>query len=341
MPLRACLLAVFVAAPLAHAQLPPLQAPDVSPHARVSQTVGLTEITVDYHRPAVNGRPVWGALVPYGEVWRAGANENTTFEVSSDVAVNGQPLGAGRYGLHMIPTAGTWTVIFSEMADAWGSFGYEEGEDALRVSVSPRPAPFQERLHYRFDDPTNTSTELVLHWEELEIPLTVSVNTPEVVLSRMERELRGVDQFFWQGWNQIAGYALQTNTRMEDAPGWADRSIALNRNGANLGTKMALLTALGRGDEAGALEADFYGIATEADVNAYGYVLLADAIAVFRKNVEDYPESWNVHDSLGEALAASGRAEEAIEHYEHARGMAPAAQHARIDGILAGLRGAD
>jgi tetratricopeptide (TPR) repeat protein len=345
MPLRSSLLAaLLLAAPLAHAQLPLLDAPDVSPHARVTQTVGLTEVTIDYHRPAVNGRQVWGAIVPYDEVWRAGANENTTFEVSTDVTIDGQPLPAGRYGLHMIPTTGAWTVVFSEMADAWGSFSYDEAEDALRVRVTPRPADFEERLHYRFDDPTNTEAEVVLHWERLEVPFTVSVDTPEMVLAQMERELRGLPRFFWQGWNQAAAYALQTGTRMEDALGWADRSIGMNRNGTNVGTKMGLLAALGRTEEAEALEADFYAIATENDVNAYGYLLLGtgrtdEAIAVFRRNVADYPESWNVHDSLGEALAAAGQTAEAIEHYEHARSLAPEVQHARIDGILAQLRG--
>src|SRR5690606_8977964 len=258
--------------------------------------------------------------------------------------VEGQPLPAGRYGLHMIPTTGAWTVIFSTMADAWGSFSYDEAEDALRVTVTPRPADFQERLLYRFDDPTGTSTEVVLHWENVEVPFTVTVETPEGVLANMERELRGLPRFFWQGWNQAAAYALQSETRMEDALGWVDRSIAMNRNGTNLGTKMGLLTALGRADEAAALEAEFYEVATEADVNAYGYLLLGtgrtdDAIAVFRRNVADHPESWNVHDSLGEALAAAGQTAEAITHYEHARSMAPAVQHARIDGILAQLRG--
>lgn len=347
MPYRFRLLvgALVLAAPLAHAQNA-LPTPQASPHARVTQTVGLTEITLDYHRPAVNGRDIWGALVPYDAVWRAGANENTTFEATSDVTVNGEPLAAGRYGLHLIPTEGAWTVIFSTMADAWGSFTYDEAEDALRVSATPRPAPFAERLHYRFDDPTDTTAEVVLHWEEVEVPFTVAVNTPEVVLAGMERGLRGLPGFTWQGWNQAAAYALQTETRLEDALGWADRSLALGRNGTNLGTKVSLLTALGRPDEAAALEEELFAVATESDLNSYGYLLMnagrmADAIAVFRRNVEAHPDSWNVHDSLGEALAADGQTAEALTHYEHAREMAPEVQHARIDGILVQLRGAN
>lgn len=344
MTLRLVLI-LLLAAPLAHAQ-PALTTPRASPHARVTQSVGLTEVTIDYHRPAVDGRAVWGALVPFDAVWRGGANENTTFQVSTDVEIDGQPLPAGRYGLHFLPTAGAWTVIFSTMADAWGSFSYDPAEDALRVRATPRPAAFEERLSYRFDGPSDAGAEVVLHWEELEIPFTLSVATPLVVLANMERELRGLPRFSWQGWNQAAAYSLQTGTRMEDALGWADRSIALGRNGANLGTKGALLAALGRAAEAEALQAELFAVATENDLNTYGYLLLGigrgdDAIAVFRRNVAVHPDSWNVHDSLGEALAAAGETEEAITHYEHARGLAPQAQYARIDGILARLRGAE
>ena len=112
-----------------------LSLPDVSQLAVTKQRVGLTDVKITYHRPLVNGRKIWGALVPLGEVWRAGANENTTIEFSDAVSVEGQPLAKGTYGLHMIPTADTWTVIFSKMATAWGSYTYSQAEDALRVMV--------------------------------------------------------------------------------------------------------------------------------------------------------------------------------------------------------------
>ncbi len=115
-----------------------LKLPETSPEAMVRQRVGITDITITYHRPLVAGRKVWGGLVPLGQVWRAGANENTVIEFSTPVLVEGKPLAAGRYGLHMIPTAEMWTIIFSKMADAWGSYTYSESEDALRVPVKPR-----------------------------------------------------------------------------------------------------------------------------------------------------------------------------------------------------------
>ena len=144
-----CGLSAVLASTPAFAQSAPLKAPEPSPAATVTQTVGLTELKINYHRPAVGGRKIWGGLVPYGEVWRAGANENTTITFSSPVKIGGKPLAAGTYGLHMIPTTKQWTVIFSNVSSAWGSFTYDEKEDALRVTVTPQPAEgFVERLSY-------------------------------------------------------------------------------------------------------------------------------------------------------------------------------------------------
>lgn len=335
-------LLALLASPVAAQQ--GLTVPRISPHANVSQTLGLTEITIGYHRPAVNGRTIFGALVPWDQVWRAGANENTTISFSTPVTVGGEMLEAGTYGLHMIPReSGPWTVIFSTMADAWGSFTYGEREDAARVEVAPRTAAVAEHLSYRFDDPTNTSAVVVMHWADREVPFTITVDTPTIVLTSMAHEMRGLPRFGWQGWNQIAAYALQTGQRAEEALAWVDQSIAMNRNFANLMTRAGLLDGLGSSAEAEATRTEALAIATENEMNAYGYQLmgmgdLEAALVIFRKNVEDHPESWNVHDSLAEALAAKGETEEAIALYEKARSMAPEQQHARIDGVLGQLQ---
>src|SRR5436189_1204514 len=130
-----------------------LDLPYASQAAQVKQRVGVTDITITYHRPVVNGRKIWGGLVPTGQVWRAGANENTTIEFSTPVSIEGKPLPAGNYGLHMIPNADTWTVIFSKMAVAWGSYTYNQSEDALRVKVKPQPVDKSvEWLTFQFQD---------------------------------------------------------------------------------------------------------------------------------------------------------------------------------------------
>jgi len=136
-----------------------------------------TDITIVYSRPGVKGRKIWGGLVPYNEVWRAGANENTTFEVSKDVLIKGQKLPAGKYGLHMIPGEKEWTVIFSKNNSAWGSFSYKKGEDALRITVTTKEAPHQEWLMYGFENLAGTSATAYLWWEKLKVPFEIKATS--------------------------------------------------------------------------------------------------------------------------------------------------------------------
>ncbi len=329
--------AVAVAAG-ARAQAPQLQLPQPSPAASVSQTVGLTAIEIDYHRPLVRGRTVWGDLVPYGQVWRAGANENTTISFSTPVSVGGRALPAGAYGLHTIPAAGEWTVILSKNSGNWGSFRYEEKDDAVRFQAKPEAGPMTEALAYTFEDPTADSVRVVLAWEKLRLPFRVDVHTDEVVIASLERELYGLGQFFWQPWNQAATYAAQHNTHLDRGLEWIERSLEINQNFANTATKARLLRA--KGDEAAADALMQKAPApTEAEYNAYGYQLLgenrvAEAVAVFSKNAADHPASWNAQDSLGEGLDRAGKKSEALAAYRKALNMAPEAQKGRIQGIL-------
>ena len=155
-----------------------------SPKAGVTQHIGAsTDITISYSRPGVKERTVWGELVPYGMTqgkdrlipWRAGANENTTFETSTDILVEGKELKAGKYGLHMIPEKDEWTIIFSNNNSSWGSYSYNPDEDALRVKVKPQEAGFQEWLLYGFDDLSDTSATAFLQWEKLKVPFKITV----------------------------------------------------------------------------------------------------------------------------------------------------------------------
>ena len=157
-------------------------------HASVSQTIGVdTVITFDYSRPGVKGRTIWGELVPYGLApgneyskekpfpWRAGANEKTTIAVSSDVLVDGNPLPAGKYSIQMIPSEKDWIVIFNKVSEGWGSFDYDEAEDALRVTVTPVEAAFEEWMRFGFDDLAGTSVVASLRWEKLKVPFTIAL----------------------------------------------------------------------------------------------------------------------------------------------------------------------
>ena len=182
---------VLLGAPAAlSAQAPQLILPKASPRATVSQTVGLTEISITYDRPGVNGRPIWGTLVPWDSVWRAGANENTVIAFSSPVRVGDTDVPAGRYGLHMIPSRPEWTVILSRQANAWGSFSYDPAEDLLRVKVTPTKGDFHERLLYTLDDPGQGTVMATLRWDTLAVPLAIQVDTKRVVADSLREQLR-------------------------------------------------------------------------------------------------------------------------------------------------------
>jgi len=302
----------------------PLPVPEASPQASVTQTIGISEVTVTYHRPGAKGRQIWGALVPYQEVWRAGANENTTISFSHPVTVEGKPLAAGTYGLHMIPAETQWTLIFSKNSTSWGSYFYNESEDALRVTVSSHPGEQREWLQYEFNDLTDSSAVLSLCWEKLCVPMLLTFDTPSIVVANArDAYLRGMNGFTWQGYNQAAQYCVRKNINLPQALAWADQSIGTNENFSNLRTKAAILEKMGKEGDAAALRDKAMKIATEADLNTLGYVYLnagkvKDAREIFEKNVKAHPDSWNVYDSLAETLEKSGDTKGAIKNYEKA-----------------------
>jgi|CXWL01.1.fsa_nt_gi tetratricopeptide (TPR) repeat protein len=327
MPRTAVALA-FTAALLAalpgHAQLPGLVLPELSPAASRQQVVGLTNVRVDWHRPAVKGRTIWGGLVPWGEVWRVGANENTTLTVDGPVTFGGQPLAAGTYGLFLLPVAdGPWTVILSREHRAWGSYSYDQAEDVLRLAVTPREAPLEERLDLRFDGLTDRAVTLSLRWEKQELPVEIAVAFPESILASFREQLRGRPRFGWYGWNQAASWSLQNGGDLVEAARWADKSLELQRTFANLRTRAAIAEKLGDTASAAALREEALTIGSETDLARLGKQLLADgkgddAIAVLRRNADAHPTSAATYEALAEAYAARGDARQAKVAYQRA-----------------------
>jgi hypothetical protein len=224
--------ALHLAAGAAFAQQQ-LDLPRPSPNAWVSQMVGVTKISITYSRPGVKGRKIWGGLVPYGEVWRTGANENTTISFSTPVKVEGHELPAGTYGLQTIPTADDWTIIFSKDANEWGAFSYKQADDALRIQAKPQPAELRERMAFDFDDVTDTSAKVVLHWEKLKVPFTVEVDTAKLLVSKANADARSQ--------LQAAYWCIQNNTCLDDASRWVDASLAQQESFSNLRAKALLL----------------------------------------------------------------------------------------------------
>jgi hypothetical protein len=320
--------------------------PKASPQASVTQKIGLTDITVNYHSPAVKNRTVWGGLVPYDKIWRAGANENTTVSFTHDVSVDGKPLAAGIYGLHMIPGKDKWTIIFSKNHTSWGSYFYKEEEDALRVTVTPKTHQHTEWLTYTFLDKSANSVTLSLLWEKLEIPVKIDIDVNAIVFANMKNELRNIPGFTWEGFYAAADFCYKNDIETEQALKWIETANRYSQNNFNvLKLKANLLERKGNKDEAEKIMKEAMGFANEGELNTYGYDLINankvdKAIEVFKLNIKRNPKSWNAHDSYAEALAKKGDKKAAIKQYKTAlKNSPPEAQVKRINKTIKELEG--
>jgi Protein of unknown function (DUF2911) len=318
-----------------------LNLPEVSQAAEVKQRIALTDITVKYHRPLVKGRKIWGGLVPYGKVWRAGANENTTIEFSDPVSVEGKPLPKGIYGLHMIPNADSWTVIFSKTNNAWGSYSYDQKEDALRVTVKPKPlAEEKEALEFEFDDLKPDSTAVTLKWEKLGVPFTVSIKDSDQTLQNIREQLKGRAQYSWQALDQAAQFCLSRKIDLDEALRWADASIQNEERFDNLSTKADILKALNRPDEAKATWNHALEMATAVQLYSYGRRLQnqkkdAEAIEIFKDVAKRFPQGVYGYLAQARIKSAAGDFAGAASDAKKAQAAAPAeAQKQAIKGLI-------
>lgn len=321
-----------------------IETPRGSQKASVSQRVGITDIAITYSRPSVNGREIWGKLVPYGmnnlgfgtakeSPWRAGADENTTINFSHDVTVEGQALKAGTYGLHMILYEnGKATIIFSNNSTAWGSFFYEPSEDALRVDVQTTETPFTEQLTYNFINVDASSATVALNWEKKQIPFKVGVDVTSIVLAGIRQKLQNQEGFQRQTWEQAANYALNNGGDLNEALGWIDNAIAgqffSQKTFNNLAIKARIMNKMGRNQEYGTLMDEASTMANTNQLNNLGYQMLATkdferALTYFRKAVELDPTNPNVYDSLGECYKTMGDKKNAIKYLKKSLSMNP------------------
>src|SRR5437870_2351767 len=306
-----------------------LNLPDVSQAAEAKQRIALTDITVKYHRPLVNGRKIWGGLVPYGKVWRAGANENTTIEFSDPVSVEGKPLAKGVYGLHMIPNPDSWTVIFSKTNTAWGSYSYDQKEDALRLDVKPKPLAEQdEALEFEFEDLKPTSTAVTMKWEKFGVPFTVSIKDSEQTLQNIRAQLKGRGQFTWQALDEGAQFCLTRKINLDEALSWADASVQNEERFDNLSTKADILKALNRSDQAKAAWNHALEIATPVQLYSYGRRLQsekkgAEAMEIFQAVVKRSPQTVYGHLAQARIKSAAGDFAGAAAEATEAQNAAP------------------
>jgi tetratricopeptide (TPR) repeat protein len=348
------LLLVFGFIPI-RAQLVTLPPSGDNQKSVVTQYMGsLAYVKIIYNSPDVhasNGEDrrgkIWGQLVPYGmndlgfglrtpAPWRAGANENTVFEFSHDVLIQGKPLKAGRYGFHIIvEEEGPWTLIFSNNSTAWGSFFYQENENALRVQAIPGQSEYHEWLTYEFTDRRPDRCTVALKWEDIQLPFTIEVqNIKNLYVENLRKQLQSMSGFNYQGWMQAAQYCLQNDVNLEEALAWAENAVSLpfigQRNFSTLQTKGSILEKLGRKTEAQAVmeEAIKDPSAQAFQIHQYGRQLIADgqkekALEIFQYNHERFKGAWPTEVGLARGYSAVGEYEKAAKHAQIAAEQAP------------------
>jgi hypothetical protein len=273
--------------------------PRPSQKASVMQRVGVTDITITYSRPGVKGRKIWGdplpeqakvtgeatldqadrpagaPIVPYGHIWRTGANEATMFVVTDDVLINGQKLAAGSYSLHTIPNKDEWTIVFNGTANQWGSFNYDPAKDTLRVKVKPQPInDNQEWLSFSFDPVTEDSAQVNIRWEKISVPFTVKVaDVAATTVAKLKTTVGNAKPDDWRTPMQAGNYLINNPNPADDAQGmaWLDQSIKVKETFQNLAAKSNALFKAGKKDEAIALgeQAVQRGKADKVDTTAF------------------------------------------------------------------------
>jgi tetratricopeptide (TPR) repeat protein len=329
----------------AHAQLTSL--PDGgNKKAEISERIGITDVTIDYNRPHVKGREgqIWGKLIPEGYVdqgfgtsksapWRAGANENTTIEFSTDVSIEGQPLPAGKYAIFVAYAPSECTLIFSHNSTSWGSFFYDPKEDALRVTVKPVALDKEvEWLKYEFLDEQESSATVALEWEKLSVPFKVQVDYPKLQLESFRRELRSEKGFTWNAWQQAAQFCAERNIDLDEGLTWANASISApfigQKNFQTLSTKAQILSLQGKKDEADATMKEALPMGTEQEVHTYARQLLKgkrykEALEAFKVNYDKHPNEFTTNMGMARGLSANGDYKKALDYMKKAEAQAP------------------
>ena len=323
-----------------------LNLPRASQHALVSQRIGITDITINYHRPLANGRQVWGKLVPYGQVWRAGANENTIITFSDPVTIEGQSLDKGTYGLHMIPAETEWTIIFSKNSTAWGSFTYKQDEDALRVKVKPQTGEMHDALAYDFDDVKADAAVVTMRWEKVAVPFKVHVNVNDIVTASIHQQIHGMNQYYWEGPDDAAQYFLMNKINLDEALKYEDLSIQNEERYDNLMNKSKVLEAMGRKQDADSYRAKALDKANALQLYVYGRQLQGEkkqdeALAIYQSTAKKFPDYWTTHLGMARVYSAKGDFDNAVKEVKLSLKDAPDANKNALEAYSKRLEAKD
>ncbi len=301
---------------------PHIRVPQASPRAVIEESFGITDVRVSYHRPSANGRHIFGGLVPYDVIWRAGANDPTTITFSTPVKIEGQEVAPGTYSFFYIPGRDQWMFVLNRFTGGWGTYSYDPAEDVLRVKVTAQPAEMQERLVYSFDDGKKDEITLVMRWEKTRVPVKISADTQSLVAEGIRNKLRSEMHWDAQAWTEAASWTLGAGD-LDLALTYADHAVQMQPNAQALRLKARILEK--KGDAAGAKElrarAETLMSPEIAPINT-AYVLMSqkkfdEAI----KSLGD-TKSWRGLNALGDAWAGKGDKAKAMEFYGKAMSAA-------------------
>ncbi len=311
--------------------------------AMVSENIGITQVTINYDRPGVKGREgkIYGTPVVHegfedlglnsGKTspWRAGANENTTIEFSTNVKVEGQDLPAGKYGFFVAYGKETCTLIFSKNNSSWGSFFYDDKEDVLRVKVKPVTLDKSvEWLKYEFIDQTKTSATIALQWEKIMIPFKVEVDFIKTSLDAFREQLRSNKGFKWENWEQAASFCVNNNTNLTEGLKWSENAVLFGKNFQTLSTRATLFEMLNKPLSADSCMKEAMPMGNMNELHQYGRQLLnrkktKEALEVFKTNAQRNPKQFTTYVGLARGYSANGDYKTALTNVKAALPLAP------------------
>lgn len=316
--------------------------PKASPQVSETQRLGVTDITISYSSPALRGRDVWNnpdIIHQNNEPrpWRAGADMATTIEFTTDVLIEGQPLKAGTYAFFVIAKGDTHELLFAHNHQQWGSYYLDQEKDVtLRVNVTSETCTKSEQLDYEFLNRTENSLTVGLEWDKVRVPFKVEVDLNTTVVESFRSELRGINTYHWQAWNDAAMWCYNHDTNLEEALSWASRSIdgglngfAANKNHDNMKTKILLERKLGKTDDMRATINEAKPMhMNEHDTNAFNIFLLRfgefeEALSYSTKSLKKYPEAWSLLLNKSIANYYLGNVKSAIKDIDKVMKVAP------------------
>ena len=242
-----------------------IQMPQASPSAKIAQQVGLSNVTVDYSRPSTKGRKIFGELVPFGEVWRTGANGATLLTFSTDVIISGKNVPAGQYALYAIPNKSEWTMILSKNTKLWGAIGYDESDDLLRFNVSPNKLSRKyETMEITFADMTDTGANLSIKWETTRVDFRIETEVDEIVMAQIQELVIDTETENPGLLYAAANYYYTNKKDMKQAYAWISKSVESDKKYWTVHLKAKIEATRGMKSEAIASAKESMTLAKEA-----------------------------------------------------------------------------